>query len=99
MVRRDLARRAAADWQQRFGHRLLLLETFVDPCRFHGGVYRAANWLELGLTRGFGRIRGGYSNTPERPKRVFVYPLQCNAPRLLNHPDRVALGLSLSLSG
>ncbi|EAR22039.1 Druantia anti-phage system protein DruA [Nitrococcus mobilis] len=33
-----VARRTAADWPQRFGHRLLLLETFVDPCRFHGGV-------------------------------------------------------------
>ncbi|MCI0653925.1 MAG: DUF4338 domain-containing protein [Methylococcaceae bacterium] len=36
-------RRVVADWQARFGHPLLLLETFVDPRRFHGGVYRAAN--------------------------------------------------------
>ena len=36
-------RRVVADWQTRFGHPLLLLETFVDPQRFHGGVYRAAN--------------------------------------------------------
>ena len=34
-------RRVGADWQARFGHPLLLLETFVDPRRFHGGVYRA----------------------------------------------------------
>ncbi|EAR22040.1 transposase family protein [Nitrococcus mobilis] len=47
----------------------------------------------MGLTRGFRRIRGGYSNTPERPKRVFVYPLQRNVARLLNHPDRAAPGL------
>ncbi|TAL92128.1 MAG: DUF4338 domain-containing protein [Rhodanobacter sp.] len=42
-----VARRAALDWPQRFGHPLLLLETFVDPRRFHGGVYRArtgSNW-------------------------------------------------------
>ena len=45
-----LVRRASADWQARYGHPvLLLLETFVDPARFHGRVYRAANWLELGL--------------------------------------------------
>ena len=43
-------RRIVADWQTRFGHRLLLLETFVDPRRFHGGVYRASNWIELGMT-------------------------------------------------
>lgn len=46
--------RIADDWQIRFGHPLLLLETFVDPRRFHSGVYRAANWLELGLTQGSG---------------------------------------------
>jgi hypothetical protein len=46
------ARRVGADWQARFGHPLLLLETFVDSRRFHGGVYRAANWIELGLTQG-----------------------------------------------
>ena len=40
-------RRVAADWRTRFGPPLFLLETFVDPQRFHGGVYRAANWMEL----------------------------------------------------
>lgn len=89
-----VARRVARDWPQRFGHRLLLLETFVDPKRFHGGVYRGANWLELGLTRGFRRIPGGYSHLAEAPKRVFVYPLQRNAVALLSHPDRAILGLS-----
>ena len=39
-----MERRVVADWKTRFGHRLLLLETFVDPERFHGGVYRASNW-------------------------------------------------------
>jgi hypothetical protein len=88
-----LARRVAADWRQRFGHELLLLETFVDPRRFHGGVYRAANWLELGLTRGFRRTPGGYSDEPGSPKRVFVYPLGHGAAARMNHPDRTALGL------
>ena len=41
-------RRVVADWKTRFGHAVLLLETFVDPERFYGGVYRAANWIELG---------------------------------------------------
>jgi hypothetical protein len=68
-------RRVAADWQTRFGHRLLLLETFVDSGRFHGGVYRAANWMELGLTRGYRRTRKGYSAEADVPKRVFVRPL------------------------
>ena len=58
--------RHGAQWrmvrQRHFGHSLLLLETFVDPRRFHGGGYRAANWRELGKTRGYRRTRAGYSN-------------------------------------
>ena len=72
-------RRGVADWRERFGHPLLLLETFVDPQRFHGGVYRAANWLELGLTQGYRRTRQGYSNDAGAPKRVFVRPLRGDA--------------------
>ena len=45
-------RRLAADWPARFGHALVLLETFVDPARFAGTIYRAANWRRLGRTRG-----------------------------------------------
>ena len=41
-------RRLARDWPARFGHPLLLVETFVDPARFHSTVYRAANRIEVG---------------------------------------------------
>lgn len=71
--------RLAADWQQRFGQRLLLLETFVDPARFQGTVYRAANWTCLGLTQGFRRIRGGYTAQAQAPKLVLVRPLAGDA--------------------
>ena len=87
-------RRVAADWQARFGHALLLLETFVDPRRFHGGVYRAANWIELGLTQGYRRIRGGYSDEAQAPKRVFVRPLCRDARAQLTHPERHHLRLT-----
>ena len=79
-------RRVVADWQTRFGHRLLLLETFVDPQRFHGGVYRAANWMELGLTQGYRRTREGYSAQSDGPKRVFVRPLCRDARAQLTSP-------------
>ncbi len=78
--------RLSNDWRQHFGHRLLLLETFVDPQRFLGTVYRAANWTELGLTRGYRRTPQGYSATPDAPKKVFVKPLQPNARVLLSQP-------------
>lgn len=89
-----LERRIARDWQARFGHGLLLLETFVDPQRFHGGVYRAANWIELGLTRGYRRTHAGYSDTAGTPKRVFIRPLRKDARARLTHPDRAHLQLT-----
>jgi uncharacterized protein DUF4338/DDE family transposase len=76
-------RRLARDWQETFGHRVLLLETFVDPQRFRGTVYRAANWVYIGKTRGFRRTRLGYSATPESPKMVFIQPLRADARRWL----------------
>ena len=78
-------RRISQDWQDRFGYPLLLLETFVDPRYFHGTIYRAANWIYVGDTQGFRRIRPGYSATPQHPKRVFVRPLTVHSQAHLSH--------------
>jgi len=79
-------RRLQTDWMQNFHHPLLLLETFVDPQRFHGNIYRAANWTLLGSTKGFHRTsnKGYQPNTS--PKLIFAYPLQRNARHLLSQP-------------
>ena len=45
-------RRLADDWKARHGYRPVLVETFVDPARFDGACYRAANWRHLGETAG-----------------------------------------------
>lgn len=79
-------RRIEGDWTAKFGHPLLLLETFVDPTRFQGTVYRAANWACLGLTRGFRRIRQGYSDQSHTPKLIFVRPLRADAQTRLSQP-------------
>jgi hypothetical protein len=79
-------RRIQADWQHRFGFPLLMLETFVDPPRFKGTIYRAANWKLVGKTKGYRRIRNSYSSKSEVPKLVFLYPLQTNAKRILSGP-------------
>lgn len=63
---------------------MVLLETFVDPQRFRGTVYRAANWVYLGDTQGFRRTRLGYTATPQSPKMVFVKPLRADARQLLS---------------
>ena len=79
-------KRLPADWQARFGHRLLLLETFVDPQRFRGTLYKAANWIYVGQSKGFFRTRRGYSSTASSPKMVFVKALTPDAKRLLSQP-------------
>ena len=42
----------SGDWQQMYGHPIYFLETFVDPERFRGTCYRAANWVVMGKTTG-----------------------------------------------
>ncbi|MGB5155903.1 Druantia anti-phage system protein DruA [Desulfobacterium sp. N47] len=79
-------KRLLADWQAAFGHQLLLLETFVDPQRFSGTVYKAANWKYVGDTKGFRRTRQGYSSKAQTPKMVFVKPLKSDAQALLSQP-------------
>jgi Domain of unknown function (DUF4338)/DDE_Tnp_1-associated len=79
-------RRLSADWRDHFGHALVLVETFVDPTRFYGTVYRAANWLYLGYSKGYRRTREGYSATAPSPKKVFVKALQTDARAVLSRP-------------
>lgn len=77
-------RRIQRDWENCFGFPLLLLETFVDPSRFVGTIYRAANWKLVGETKGYRRSGNGYSTTCSGPKLVFVQPLQRNARIILS---------------
>ena len=79
-------KRLPRDWQERFGHPVLLLETFVDPERFRGTVYKAANWIHVGNSKGFSRTRQGYSATARSPKMLFLKPLRPDARELLRSP-------------
>lgn len=79
-------KRLPRDWQETFGHPVLLLETFVDPGQFCGTVYKAANWNYVGNTKGFSRVRQGYSATAQTPKMVFLAPLQPDAREMLSRP-------------
>lgn len=69
-----VARHIGDDYDQRWGFRPVLMETFVDPERFQGTCYRAAGWVELGRTTGEGLRRRGkeYATTP---KIIFARPL------------------------
>jgi len=50
-----VSRRISADWEQLYQHPVWFLETFVDQERFRGTCYRAANWIQLGITTGRGK--------------------------------------------
>lgn len=67
-------RRLADDWQAAYSHPVLLGETFVDTTRFRGTCYRASNWIHVGETRGFTRLKVGFAPN-HSPKAVFVYEL------------------------
>ena len=68
------ARELAHAWQQRYGHPVVLAETFVDCARFAGTCYRAANWLCVGETQGHAK-RGNTYHRHGRIKGVYLYPL------------------------
>jgi hypothetical protein len=69
-----VARVVAQDWQRVYDHPVYFLETFVDPGRFRGTCYRAANWAYLGRT--VGRGKDSKSKRPNRSiKEVLGYPL------------------------
>ena len=65
------------DWERMYGHPVYFAETFIDPGRFRGTCYRAANWQLLGHTTGRGK--NDHTNKPNRPiKEILGLPL---APR------------------
>jgi len=77
-----MARQLSADWQHIYGHPIYLLETFVEPSRFRGTCYRAANWIAVGQTTGRGK--DDLTHRANRPiKEILVLPLDGDFRRLL----------------
>ena len=58
--------RLSRDWERMYGHPIYFAETFIDPTRFRGTCYRAANWRSLGMTTGRGK-----ASTSKRPNRSW----------------------------
>lgn len=79
-------KRLSADWQRRYDHPIALVETFVDPERFEGTCYRAAKWIEIGVTKGFGRSRVDFYQLHAKPKAIFLHPLSPKARQILRAP-------------
>lgn len=69
-----MARQISQDWERIYGHPIYFLETFIDPERFRGTCYRAANWVVLGRTTGRGK--DDQTHRPNRSiKEVLALPL------------------------
>jgi hypothetical protein len=77
-----VSRRLSGDWQKKYGHPILLMETFVERDRFQGTAYRAANWIKVGSTTG--RTRQDRERKIKAPvKDVYLHPFQKNFPEEL----------------
>lgn len=79
-----VTRQIASDWEQRHGFRPLLLETFVDPQKYSGSGYRAANWEHVGRTAG---KKGSKRCAAVTQKEVYLYPLEPNFREKLIHGE------------
>src|SRR6266436_4839868 len=81
------ARQMPLDWLAAYRAQPVLLETLVDATRYHGGCYRAANWAEVGLTQGRGRMdRSGKAQGVR--KHIFLFPLHRHWRERLCDPSR-----------
>ncbi len=78
----------AQDWTTRYGVEPVILETFVDPQRFSGTCYRAANWVHIGKTSG----RRANERDNGGPKEIFVYPLRKDWQEILRTEPHIGPG-------
>lgn len=76
------ARDLPKQWEERYHHPVLYLETFVQPDRYPGTCYRAANWISLGLTEGRG-VKSKTTKATVPKKELLVYPLRKKFQKLM----------------
>ena len=82
-----MVQRLSADWSAAYGHSLLLAETFVDPSKFCGHMYKEAGWTRLGQTKGYARANGRYTDPHGVPKDLHVFPLHRDTRSRMCAPD------------
>lgn len=78
-------RRVAKDFEERYGFRPWLLESFVDREQHEGTCFQAANWERTGQTKGRGRNDAEF-RSPESVKDIYVYPLVTDFRRRMGVP-------------
>ena len=73
----------AKQWRESFGYEPVLAETFTDIEQFHGTCYKAAGWQAVGMSKGYARHRADFYIRNDRPKKLWLKPLQSDARELL----------------
>lgn len=72
-------RRLSADWQERWGHPVLVVESFVDESRYRGTCYRACGFEAVGATEGFRRTSRDFYEEHGEPKQLYLRELRPGA--------------------
>jgi len=76
-------KRLSPDWQQQWGHPVILVESYVDESQYQGTCYRACGFEGVGLTAGYGRSSRDYYEEHGQPKQLYLRELRPRALRLL----------------
>ena len=79
-------RRLPDEWEKHHHYQPLMLESFHDPKIHTGTLYKATNWLALGMTKGFKRHRADFYQDAKSPKQLWMKPLKKNSLGLLSQP-------------
>jgi uncharacterized protein DUF4338 len=75
--------RLSPDWQNAYGHEVIVAESFVDRQKYQGTCYKASGWTLLGQTQGYQRDRTDFYQAHERPKQLWVRELRPGARTIL----------------
>jgi hypothetical protein len=67
--------RLSRDWEQRWGHPLALVESFVDPQLYQGTAYKVSGWIHLGRTAGWKRDAADFYQKHHTPKQLWIREL------------------------
>ncbi len=76
-------RRLSRDWQEFWGHPVLLVESFVDETRYRGVCYRACGFEAVGMSAGFGRASRDFYHKHGEPKQLYLKALHKEGRALL----------------
>lgn len=79
-------RKLPEHFEEKYNYRPLLAESFSDPQRHEGTIYKASNWIPLGYSKGYRRHKSEFYTDEKKPKKYWVYPLEKKSQQLLSSP-------------